>query len=129
MSSDTAYDPRYLEGIAFFNECEFFEAHEAWEALWADVVGSDRRFYQGLIQMAVCLHHFGNGNLRGTRKLFFSCQKYLDAYRPAHLGIDLDKLLAELAFCCEEIVTDDEPAAAAEIDVERIPEIHLESRA
>ena len=27
MSPDTAYDPRYLEGIAFFNESEFF-AHQ-----------------------------------------------------------------------------------------------------
>ena len=28
---EVQYDPRYLEGIKFFNECEFFESHEAWE--------------------------------------------------------------------------------------------------
>ena len=34
---DTAadeYDPLYLQGIAYFNACEFFEAHEVWEDLW-----------------------------------------------------------------------------------------------
>ena len=59
------YDPRYLEGIDCFNRGAFFDAHEVWEALWTDTEGPSRRFYQGLIQVAVCLHHFGNGNLRG----------------------------------------------------------------
>lgn len=129
MSQETAYDPRYLEGIAFFNECEFFEAHEVWEDLWADVEGPDRRFYQGLIQLAVCLHHFGNGNLRGAKKLFYGCQTYLDDYRPAYRGVDLEKLLGELAHCCAEIVAGDEPPPGVEIEVERIPEIHLDPAA
>ena len=42
---------------------------EEWEELWADYQGPDRQFFQGLIQAAVCLHHFGNGNTRGAKKL------------------------------------------------------------
>ena len=62
--SDDNYHRLYLLGIAYFNDCEFFEAHEVWEELWADYQGPSRKFYQGLIQTAVCLYHFGNGNAR-----------------------------------------------------------------
>ena len=56
MTSDAVdYDPLYLKGIEFFNACDYFEAHEAWEELWTDYRGELRRFYQGLIQVAVAL--------------------------------------------------------------------------
>ncbi len=75
--SDETYDPLYLGGIKHFNECDFFEAHEVWEELWTDYRGESRKFYQGLIQAAVALYHFGNGNIRGARKLYHSSRDYL----------------------------------------------------
>ena len=66
MAAPTAdYDPRYLAGILFFNTRDFFEAHDVWEELWADCRGPEQRFYQGLIQAAVGLFHYGGGNVRG----------------------------------------------------------------
>ncbi len=122
------YDPRYLEGIRFFNECEFFEAHEVWEDLWQDYSGPARRFYQGLIQTAVCLHHFGNGNTIGAKKLYYSCRSYLDEYQPHYLGLNLEKLLSELETCCGEILASEEERPRCEIVVDLIPEIHLEGQ-
>ena len=122
----THYDQRYLQGISYFNECEFFEAHEVWEELWADYQGPSRKFYQGLIQAAVALHHFGNGNLRGAKKLFFSSSKYLAAYEPHHEGIDLVAFLRTLEHCFAEILAGDTGNLALEINPERIPEIHLQ---
>ena len=104
MTSPAPYDDRYLRGIEYFNECEFFEAHEVWEELWSDDQSPSRRFFQGLIQVAVCLHHFGNGNIRGARKLYHSSRGYLADYQPHPLGIDLDKLLLEFEACCQEIL-------------------------
>ena len=124
--SDVTYDSRYVEGVRFFNECEFFEAHDVWEELWADHGGEDRTFYQGLIQVAVCLHHFGNGNIRGARKLYVGSRKYLESYRPSYAGIDLDKLFDELEACCREIMESTEDFPKIEIDPELIPEIHLD---
>lgn len=124
--ADPAYDPRYLEGIEHFNRCDFFEAHESWEELWQDYSGPSRKFYQGLIQVAVCLHHFGNGNIRGAQKLYHSSRGYLEPYRPQHEGIDLEKLLAELETCCREILDTSEQFPSIEIVPELIPEIHLE---
>ena len=121
----TSYDPRYLEGIEHFNRCDFFEAHEVWEELWKDYSGPSRKFYQGLIQVAVCLHHFGNGNIRGAIKLYHSSRGYLESYGPRHEGIDLDKLLAEMEACCRQILDSKEQFPQIEIDPELIPEIHL----
>ena len=87
------YDPRYLDGIEHFNKCDFFEAHEVWEELWADYSGPSRKFYQGLIQVAVCLHHFGNGNIRGAKKLYFGSRGYLEPRRLRQLLFNLRKKL------------------------------------
>jgi uncharacterized protein len=124
--ADAFYDPRYLEGIEHFNKCDFYEAHEVWEELWADTQGPPRRFYQGLIQVAVCLHHFGNGNIRGAKKLYVGCRGYLEDYRPRYLGVDLDKLLAQLETCCRDILDSKEEFPRIEIIPDLIPEIHLE---
>lgn len=124
--TSTEYDPRYLMGIAYFNECDFFESHEVWEELWADVQGPARRFYQGLIQAAVCLHHFGNGNTGGARKLYHGCRSYLDEYAPKYLGLELDAFLEQLADCCAEILASEERRPQVEIVVDKIPEIHLQ---
>jgi predicted metal-dependent hydrolase len=126
--SASDYDPRYLEGIEHFNKCDFFEAHEVWEELWADTSGEPRRFYQGLIQVAVCLHHFGNGNIRGAKKLYFGCRGYLESYRPHCLGLDVEALLAQLEICCREILESQEEFPRIEIVPDLIPEIHLAER-
>lgn len=125
MTDTMEYDPLYLRGIAHFNVCEFFEAHDVWEELWSEYQGESRRFYQGLIQSAVCLHHFGNGNCRGAIKLYHGCRGYLDAYRPKHLGLDLDTFLRQLEECCQELLDSAEAFPRLEIDPEKIPEIHL----
>jgi predicted metal-dependent hydrolase len=125
MSHDADYAPQYLEGIARFNECDFYESHEIWEALWADSKGPSRKFYQGLIQAAVALHHFGNGNIRGARKLYHTTRSYLESYRPAHLGLDLEKFLQEFERCFASVNASDEEFPQIEIEPDLIPEIHL----
>jgi len=119
------YDPRYLQGIELFNDCEFFESHEVWEDLWKDYQGPSRKFYQGLIQAAVALHHFGNGNIRGAKKLYFTSLGYLEAFRPTHEGIDLDKFFADMQRCFAEVVNSEQEFPQVDLDAEQIPEIHL----
>jgi predicted metal-dependent hydrolase len=124
--ASTQYHPLYLKGIEHFNACDFYESHEVWEDLWKDYQGPDRKFYQGLIQVAVALHHFGNGNIGGARKLYHSSRSYLQSYRPHHLGLDLEKLFAEMEACFAEILASDDPRAVVAIRPELIPEIHLD---
>jgi len=123
---DGDYDPLYLKGIEYFNNCDFFEAHEAWEEVWTEYQGPSRKFFQGLIQTAVALHHFGNGNIRGARKLFTSSRNYLEPYRPKHLGLDLEKFLGQFEQCFAEVSVSQEEFPEIEIVPDLIPEIHLD---
>ena len=126
MSQSLESHPQYLQGIEFFNDCEFFEAHDVWEELWADYQGPSRRYFQGLIQAAVCLHHFGNGNCRGAIKLYHSCRGYLEDYCPVHLGLDLATFLEQLKTCCHELLECKDEFPKVEIEPDLIPEIHLQ---
>jgi predicted metal-dependent hydrolase len=126
MTESADYPPLYLAGIAHFNVCDFFEAHEAWEELWTEYQGPSRKFYQGLIQAAVALHHFGNGNIRGSRKLYYSTRNYLEPYRPVHIGLDLEKFLQQFEQCFAEVTASQEDFPQIEIVPDLIPEIHLD---
>lgn len=125
-ATDCDYDPLYLQGVAYFNACEFFEAHEVWEDLWKNYSGDLRLFYKGLIQAAVALHHFGNGNIRGARKVYRSSRGYLAAYRPVCMGLDLEGFLARFDECFAEVHASDEEFPKIDINPELIPEISLD---
>jgi uncharacterized protein len=99
MTDDPDYDPRYLAGIVLFNDRDFFSAHEVWEDLWNDCGDTDRRFYQALIQAAVALYHYNQGNLRGAVKLFASSKAYMDKYPSPHLGLDCAAFWQTMATC------------------------------
>jgi uncharacterized protein len=120
------YPPHYLRGIELFNQCEFFESHEAWEELWQEDFGPSRKFYQGLIQAAVALHHFCNGNIRGAKKVYYGSCGYLAPYKPKHMGLDLDAFIAQLTSCFQEVIDSKEEFPQIEINADAIPEIHLD---
>jgi predicted metal-dependent hydrolase len=120
------YHPLYLAGIEKFNACDYYESHEIWEELWTEYRGDSRRFYQGLIQAAVALYHFGNGNIRGARKLHRSVHDYLDAYAPRHLGLDVPGFLTAFDACLAEVAASTEEFPEIELDPELLPEIHLD---
>jgi predicted metal-dependent hydrolase len=55
---------RLNPGIELFNVHRFFDAHEAWEELWLASTGDEKRFLQGLIQLAAGYHHVQRGTAR-----------------------------------------------------------------
>jgi uncharacterized protein len=119
-------DPHFLAGIRLFNEREFFACHDELEEVWGATLGDEREFYQGLIHVAVALHHFEEGNLGGARKMYGSARRYLQPYAPQHAGIDLDLFLAELKDCFAELLgsTGEYPTGVT-LDADRIPTISL----
>ena len=50
-----------LLAIRQFNSREWFECHETLEELWIGETGEVRDFYQGMLQIAVALHHWRKG--------------------------------------------------------------------
>jgi predicted metal-dependent hydrolase len=120
------YDPRYLAGIMFFNERDFFEAHEVWEDLWAESHGDERRFYQGLIQAAVGLFHFSGGNLGGAVKLYRSSYDYMRACGSPFLGLDVTSFWEKMARCFAPLLNVPTPDRDVRPDLELIPIITLD---
>lgn len=122
--ADEGYDARYLAGVSLFKAGDFFEAHEVWEDLWAECAGADRRFVQGLIQAAVGLCHFGNGNLRGAVKLYHSARGYMDGLGH-HWGLDVPAFWRAMTDCFAEVLAADD-ATRIELKADRLPEIALD---
>lgn len=84
-------------GIAMFNRGAFFEAHEALEDVWRDAPQKDKKFLQGLIQVAVALHHYGNGNLTGARSVLRRASRNLSLYPEGFGGIHSAALLHSIS--------------------------------
>ena len=125
MTSAPDYDPRYLAGIVLFNRGDFFEAHEVWESLWMETFTEDKRFFQALIQAAVGLLHFCNGNVRGAAKLYRSSRDYMAKYGSPHLGIEQQTFWADMERCFAPLLAGAEPEHKITPVEEDIPEIAL----
>lgn len=124
----------FHEGVALFNDGQWFEAHEAWEDIWHLASGPKKRFYQGLIQCAVTLEHARRGNPRGVRSVWATCVPKFNGLNEVYLGINIGKLLNALGKVIEPVLQ--LPAAGFDpaiprgqklpIDWQQVPRIELE---
>lgn len=88
------YDRLYILFLHYFNvERDYFECHEVLEELWLEEGRSP--LYQGLLQVAVGLYHFRNGNVNGAVKLLQQAVQKLERYPAQSLGIRLDQILED----------------------------------
>jgi uncharacterized protein len=96
----------YLHGISLFNAAHFFEAHEVLEDVWRDAPEPERKFLQGLIQVAVAFVHYSRGNQIGCRSVLQRARRNLSAYPKEHGGLDLASLRDSLEQWCVAIDRD-----------------------
>ena len=54
------------EAIDLFNSQKWYEAHDAFEDIWNDLVGDERQIVQGILQVSVSQYHLNKGNLNGA---------------------------------------------------------------
>jgi predicted metal-dependent hydrolase len=111
-----------LQGIREFNNREWFECHETVEDLWIGEIGEARDFYQGIIQIAVALHHWQNGNFGGAVSLLKGGARYLGHVSDVCQWVDVAGLIADadgMRAALEELGKE----RMAEIDQYRIPKI------
>ena len=83
----------FWEGVEQFNSGQFYACHDTLEALWMEATEPDKTFYQGVLQIAVGLYHFGNQNWRGAAILLGEGNNRLRRYPEVYSGIDVDELL------------------------------------
>ena len=110
--------------VGLFNEEAFWESHEVLEASWRNS-GSD--FYHGLILFASALVHIQRGNAHGILAQLEKAGRYLEPYRPAYLGIDLEPLLQFSMVCHQAIREGPEVPGTQWQEVIQYPAIRLET--
>ena len=90
MASDV-----FLQGIEQFNQRDFYACHDTLEAIWIDSAEVDKRFYQGILQVAVGCYHLTNHNWRGAVILLGEGVRRLKDYQPDYETINVLQLLEE----------------------------------
>lgn len=115
----------WLHGIDLFNAFYFWEAHEAWEGLWAAAARESAAWLllQGLIQIAAALLKTHMGVIAGARTL---SQEGLDKLRraaevdPILLGLDLCDVADRFAYYFAPLQHDRLPLVGADVPVLRL---------
>jgi predicted metal-dependent hydrolase len=87
--------PEFERGITEFNQRQFYACHDTLEAIWVDAPEADKRFYQGILQVAVGCYHLSNDNLRGAIILLGEAVRRLCDYQPDYEGINVEQLLEQ----------------------------------
>lgn len=87
--------PEFEQAIAEFNQQQFYACHDTLEAIWVDAPEMDKRFYQGILQVAVGCYHLSNDNLRGAIILLGEAVRRLADYQPDYEGVDVEQLLEQ----------------------------------
>lgn len=95
-----------LQGIREFNNRDWYECHETVEDLWIGENGEVRDFYQGVIQIAIALHHWRNGNFGGAVSLLKGGVVYLRRVPDRCQWVDVVRLIADsdrMRYALEEL--------------------------
>jgi predicted metal-dependent hydrolase len=92
----TSHELEYLRGIALFNEGKFFDAHEVLEDVWRAASHEEKKIWQGLVQVAVALHHYSTRNHVGMRSVLVRAMKNLAGHPQNFHDIQLSRLLESL---------------------------------
>ncbi len=74
----------------------YFEAHEELELAWRAAEPAERDFFQGLVHVAVAWYQAGRGRPVATARQLEKAARRLGPYAPAHRGIDVADVLAQV---------------------------------
>jgi uncharacterized protein len=89
----------YQHGIQLFNERQFFEAHEVLEDVWRAAPIPEKKFLQGLTQLAVAFHHYSTGNTVGCRSVMARAIRNLSEYPEGLLNMRTEEIIEAVAPC------------------------------
>ena len=89
-------DGSYQHGLELARSGQFFDAHEAFETAWRACEDPERDFFQGLVHVVVSAYQLGRGKPVAAERQRVKALRRLEAFAPAHRGLDVAGLLAGL---------------------------------
>ncbi|WP_370297690.1 DUF309 domain-containing protein [Ammoniphilus sp. YIM 78166] len=96
------YDRLYVEYLYYFNDQrDYYECHEVMEEYW--LLEGKNKLLQSLLQVAVGLYHFRNGNITGAIKLLEQALAKQNEPWIGQLGINKEKLYDEVTRYLEKL--------------------------
>jgi len=123
--SDAEKREALAKGIREFNSWRFYDCHETLEDVWRAEDSSLADFFQGIIKVAAACHHLLRGEHKGAVNLLGDALTLLAPYRPACLGVDVQRLIDEASACYERI-RELGPGRISEFDRSTLPRITME---
>ena len=90
-------------GLELIGTGRYFEAHEELETEWRAAEPAERDFLQGLVHVTVAWYQAGRGNRTGCSRQLEKATRRLSPYAPAHRGVDVAQLLAQVAAAAERV--------------------------
>ncbi|NMG60215.1 DUF309 domain-containing protein [Geitlerinema sp. P-1104] len=99
----TEFPPEFWQGVEEFNRGEFYACHDTLEAIWLESVDPEKKFYQGILQIAVGFYHLSNQNWKGCLMLLGEGTNRLRRYRPEYGEIDVETLFSEALEMLQEL--------------------------
>lgn len=96
--SDGCADPlpaAAAAALALFNAGEYYQQHDALEALWRAEPRPVRRLYQGVLQIGVAYYQIEQGNRRGALKMLMRGLRWLVDLPDVCQTIDVAALRAD----------------------------------
>lgn len=96
LSDDVLWD----RAVASFRACDWWLCHEWLEELWKRHPNEESgTLFQGLLQAAVCLHHYGNGNFAGARQMARRATALLQTLPAEIRGLPIGGFRARFSAC------------------------------
>jgi uncharacterized protein len=123
--SATSYDPRYLAGLRLYYQGRYWGSHEEWEEIWRESQGTERHFYQALIQLDAALIHTDRGHWGGVANLLARSLGHLDHCPDCLLGMDVSHLREQLRAYRQAVLALKEGRAEA-FDASLRPELQVQ---
>ena len=80
------------QGLRAFNQGEFYEQHDLFEAQWVETAGPVRDLYRAILQVGVAYYQIERGNFRGALKMLQRSVQWLYLLPDACQGIDVAQL-------------------------------------
>ncbi|HEY9705008.1 MAG TPA: DUF309 domain-containing protein, partial [Allocoleopsis sp.] len=83
----------FWQGVEQFNQRQFYACHDTLESLWMESGEPEKKFYQGVLQIAVGCYHLQNHNWRGAVILLGEGINRISYFAPVYSGINVTELL------------------------------------
>ncbi len=83
----------FWQAVEQFNQQDFYACHDTLESLWMEAAEHEKKFYQGILQIAVALYHLSNHNWKGAAILLGEGMSRLKPYQPTYFEINVEQLI------------------------------------